>query len=110
MDKYKNESSRRIDELFENATTVDIVKVHQEIQKQLEEQEKENKRKELAEFKRIDQMECPVCKSNDKARHRLMNDNGIMGPGYSSHVILEFYICNTCGVHYSDLKKKNHVQ
>jgi C4-type Zn-finger protein len=60
----------------------------------------------ITEQNRIEQMECPVCKSNDKTRNNLVKDNGVFGPGCESHVVLTYYVCNDCGVHYSDLKKK----
>jgi predicted RNA-binding Zn-ribbon protein involved in translation (DUF1610 family) len=45
---------------------------------------------------------CPVCGSEDVKQNR--ENNGILGPGYSSWVVSE--ICNNCGVLLSPGRKK----
>jgi hypothetical protein len=74
-------------------------------QKEREEQERIRKQEEAAaEQARIDSLECPLCKSVEKHRHRQTGTNGILGPGRSSWTIEDYFICLGCGVHYSDLK------
>lgn len=87
-------------------TTVDWATINEELRGIDKKIAEEQRVAQIAEQQRIDQMVCPICKSNNKFRHMLTENNGIFGPGYSSHVILDFYICNDCGVHYSDLNKK----
>ena len=64
---------------------------------------KEEARKK--EEERIDKLPCPVCKSMDKAHIVKSGSNDIIGPGYRSWVIDEYYVCNECGVMFRDLVK-----
>ena len=52
-------------------------------------------------------MECPVCKSTDKGRHVEYERNGVYGPGSFSKKTNEYFVCFGCGVHYTDLNKKD---
>jgi transposase-like protein len=56
---------------------------------------------------RISNLCCPLCKSNNKHLHIDYSSNGIYGPGSSSRIINEYYICNECGILFKDLKKKD---
>jgi transposase-like protein len=87
-------------------TTVDWVKIDQHLREMDETVQKMARLAEIEEQNRIGQMQCPVCKSQKKTYNNLSNNNGVFGPGYYSHTILEFYVCDDCGVHYSDLNKK----
>lgn len=98
--------STTTEELRKQATIIDPASIYEAFRKMEEREEEERQRKERAEQNRIDRMECPVCHSNDKTRHNIVKDNGVFGPGYESHVVMTYYVCNDCGVHYSDLKKK----
>lgn len=60
--------------------------------------EEEAKKKEL---ERIARIKCPSCKSDKKERFERRENNGIIGPGYSSWVIEAYWICKKCGTHYS---------
>lgn len=71
-----------------------------------EEYIEEQRKKEDMEKNRIASIACPVCKSNLKKRFIQSESNGILGPGYHSHTINDYYICQSCGVHYSDLNGK----
>lgn len=71
---------------------------------ELDEQERKQKERKQEE-ERINNIECPICKSTDKIHHIKRNSNGIMGPGHSSWVTEEYLICKSCGVHYSDISK-----
>jgi transposase-like protein len=64
--------------------------------------EKETKQ----ERQRIEKLECPICNSKEKKYHCESKNNGIIGPGYHSTITNEYYICEKCGIHYSDLNKK----
>ena len=99
-------SGSSTENLRRQATIVDPASIYESFHKLEQEAEEDARRKERAEFDRIDRMECPVCHSNGKTRHNIVKDNGILGPGYESHVVMTYYVCNDCGVHYSDLKKK----
>jgi transposase-like protein len=92
--------------LRRQATIIDPVAIHEAFLKMQKGEEEEAAHKAMVEKNRIDQMECPVCKSNDKSKNNLIKDNGVFGPGFESHVVLTYYVCNDCGVHYSDLNKK----
>jgi hypothetical protein len=63
----------------------------------------ETKEKEEA---RIALIECPSCKSTDKEHIIESNSNGIIGPGYSSWVTNEYFVCNNCGTMFKDISKK----
>jgi len=65
--------------------------------------EKESKE----ESARIENMECPCCKSTEKERFLKSIDNGICGPGYHSRITDDYYVCQGCGIHYTDLNKKD---
>jgi len=94
------------DKLDKQTTIIEPAAIYESFRR-LEEQAKEERRhKEKVEQNRIDRMECPVCHSKDKTRLNIVKDNGILGPGFESHVVMTYYVCNDCGVHYSDLKKK----
>lgn len=69
-----------------------------------ESNELEARQKELEQEKeRINQIKCPVCKSIDKIHHIKRDSNRVYGPGYSSWITEEYFICKSCGVHYSDI-------
>jgi len=68
-----------------------------ELQKKIKEQELEQKR--------IDDIQCPVCKSTTKYHHIKSKNNGIMGQGYNSWIVEDYLICKGCGIHYSDITK-----
>ncbi len=65
---------------------------------------KQQKAKEDAEKKeaqRISKIKCPSCQSDKKDRFERREDNGIIGPGYSSWVVEAYWICTNCGTHFS---------
>ena len=70
-------------------------------QKELEEKRKE----EELEKERINKIECPLCKSTNKVHHIKRDNNGVIGPGFSTWVTDEYLICKSCGIHYSDITK-----
>ena len=63
----------------------------------------ENARKE--EEERIDKLVCPFCKSTDKEHVIKSENNGVYGPGYSSRLIDEYFVCKKCGIMYKDITK-----
>ncbi len=70
----------------------------------------EKNEKKLAEDKkneeaRINKIQCPSCKSNDKEHIVKGDNNGIFGPGYRSWIIEEYYVCQSCGTMFKDLTK-----
>ena len=64
-------------------------------------QKKAREEAEAREAKRIAGIKCPSCKSDKKERFERRENNGIIGPGYSSWVIEAYWICKKCGTHYS---------
>lgn len=59
------------------------------------------------EQERIDKIKCPSCKSTSKQHVEKRNDNGIFGPGYSSWIIDEYFVCKKCGTMFKDMEKLN---
>lgn len=47
-----------------------------------------------------DVVPCPCCKSLDTKLVEKHENNGIIGPGYSSWVIDQYYSCKNCGVRF----------
>lgn len=80
------------------------------IEKMIDDEKKEadklKKDKEL-EIDRFKKLMCPACKSTDKKNNIISTNNGVFGPGYSVNILADFYICKSCGVHYSDISKIN---
>ena len=74
--------------------------------RQLQEEGERNRKieEQRLEKERIDNIQCPLCKSTDKIHHIKRESNGIYGPGHSSWITENYLICKDCGVHYNDLK------
>ena len=85
---------------------IDMSKVYADQKKREEEDYKRYKEEIEAENKRIDKIRCPFCGAKEKEHYVNTGTNGVIGPGRSSWLIEEYYICKGCGVHYSDLNKK----
>jgi len=64
------------------------------------------KDEEKEEQERIDKLKCPSCKSTDKEHIIKSNSNGIIGPGYHSWLIDEYFVCNNCGIMFKDISKR----
>jgi protein-arginine kinase activator protein McsA len=60
-----------------------------------------------AEEDRIKKIKCPSCKSTSKDHIVKRDDNGIFGPGYSSWIIDEYFVCKKCGTMFKDMEKYN---
>jgi len=67
----------------------------------LAEKTKVREEAEAKEAARIAKIKCPSCKSDKKERYEKREDNGIIGPGYSSWIVEAYWICKKCGTHYS---------
>lgn len=65
---------------------------------------KYNKEK-AKEEKRIKNLPCPCCKSINKQHILKHKSNGVMGAGYHAYVTDDYWVCEGCGVHYSDINK-----
>ena len=48
-------------------------------------------------------MKCPLCKSENIKNKKKKDNNRVCGPGYSSWIIDEYYVCKDCG------KKKKKI-
>jgi len=68
-----------------------------------EKEAKETARK--VEQERIEKIKCPSCKSTLKKHIVKRGDNRIIGPGYSSWIIDEYFVCKECGTMYKDINK-----
>lgn len=103
MAKKKND----IEGLLENAKKIDWEKINKERAEQYKKDLEKYHEDVKQECDRVEAMECPCCKSTAKHRHHRTENNGIIGPGYHSRTIDDYYICQSCGVHYTDLNKAN---
>ena len=68
---------------------------------------KEKARKK--EEERIEKLCCPLCGSTKKLHIVKSGSNDIIGPGYRSWIVDEYYVCEKCGIMFRDittLKKK----
>jgi len=61
------------------------------------------------EASRIAKIKCPSCKSTSKEHVQKRDDNGIIGPGYSSWLIDEYFVCNKCGTMFKDMEKRKNL-
>ena len=100
------ERINRTEEIMKNAVPVDMEALYKRAHELKEKQEQKEAEERRLEKIRIDNMTCPLCKSNSKAHHVVSNSNGIMGPGHYSSPVMDYYVCKDCGIHYSDLNKK----
>lgn len=48
---------------------------------------------------------CPACSSDDTYLYEKRENNGIIGPGFSSWVIESYWICDDCGIHFTPKTK-----
>jgi len=93
-----------IEELLKRGKPVDLDPDWYEKHLKAEREAKEKARKEKED--RIKKIKCPSCKSTSKEHIEKRDDNGIIGPGYSSWIIDEYYVCKKCGTMFKDLNKK----
>lgn len=89
-----------------NWTPIDMNKYYEEQHKEYLEDVLRYEKEIIQEKQRIEKLECPACKSKEKKHHCEGNSNGVYGPGHYSTITNEYYICEKCGIHYSDLNKK----
>lgn len=101
MKKFENSFKH----LLKDAKPIDWSKVEKEREERRKEAEKKRQIAAQIEYERFNAIQCPVCKSTDKANVKKTDSNGIIGPGYSSWVTEEYIVCNNCGVMYKDLRK-----
>jgi len=100
------ERINRTEEIMKNGIPIDMEAHYKRIHEREKQQEQEAAEARRLEKIRIDNMKCPLCKSQEKEHHVVSSSNGIMGPGYHSSPIMDYYVCKDCGIHYSDLNKK----
>ena len=74
-------------------------------QKHLEEKRKAEDEARKKEENRIKKIKCPSCKSTSKDHIQKRESNGIIGPGYSSWIVDEYFVCKKCGTMFKDLEK-----
>ncbi len=103
MSKNKDKS---IDDALKGVDFDSLGKITDEIDDNCKKEIKAYEKALKEERIRIENMECPVCSSKEKGYFIQSENNGICGPGYHSYVTQEYYICKRCGVHYSDINKK----
>ena len=88
-----------------NWTPIDMRSVYIDMEESRKREEEQKRIERENEEIRINNIQCPLCKSTDKHHYIKRDSNGVMGPGFSSWITEEYLICKGCGVHYSDLKK-----
>lgn len=103
--EMEKKQSKRVKIKRTEGTPIDMSHWYENQRKREEAENKKRAEEKLAEETRINQIECPVCKSTGKIHYVKRNSNGIMGPGHSSWVTEEYLICKSCGIHYSDVSK-----
>lgn len=102
--KVKKED--KLSELKYSGLPVDLDKIIKEDRKKYRQDLKKYEEDVQDEEKRIETMKCPVCQSVEKEHIMKHKNNGIIGPGYRSYVTSDYYLCKGCGVHYSDINRK----
>ena len=55
--------------------------------------------------KECETIECPVCKSWTTKHVEKRESNDILGPGFASWVVDEYWYCKNCGVMFKNVKK-----
>ena len=93
-----------IEDILKKGVSVDLGHDWYEKHLKAEREAKEKVRKE--EEDRIKKIKCPSCKSTSKEHIEKRENNGIIGPGYSSWIIDEYFVCKECGTMFKDLNKK----
>ena len=88
-----------------NWTPIDMRSVYKSMEESRKRDEERKRIERENEENRINNIQCPLCKSTDKIKHFKRESNGIMGPGFESRITDEYLICKSCGVHYSDINK-----
>lgn len=53
---------------------------------------------------------CPCCKGTDIHLSQQSENNGIIGPGSSSWVVSENFVCNECGVLFVETTKMKEIK
>lgn len=89
---------------------IDWAKKHEENQKNYDQAVLNYNKAVEEEKERFKKLKCPVCKSESKKEVCHSESNGVIGPGYHSHVIFEYLICEDCGVMYKDLNKPAKIK
>jgi len=71
----------------------------------LKDRQEAYRKKQKEEALRLEKLSCPVCKQTEKEHKIRAESNGIMGPGHFSRVVEDYWICKSCGVHFTDINK-----
>jgi len=98
-----------LNEILKDAKPIDMSEYHRRREEERKADEERYRRELKEEEERVKKMTCPLCKSTEKERNVSSISNGVMGPGYHSRKIADHYVCMNCGVHYSDLNRKEIV-
>lgn len=108
MKKRSTLANDAIDRLIKNGKMsyahFDFTGAYEESQRRNAEALKEQER---IEKERIDAIPCPSCGSTNKKHVVKRDSNGICGPGYSSWITDEYFVCKECGTRFEDLTKIN---
>lgn len=101
------EESNSIEKILKNLkeNPIDWKEVNERIKRNEEETKKRIEEVRRLEEERFNNVKCPVCKSTNKEQVIKSKGNGIIGPGYHSHVTEEYLVCKECGVMFKDLNK-----
>lgn len=75
-------------------------------ERQIEAEERAKEQARKKEHERIGKIKCPSCQSTMKEHITKSDSNGIIGPGYRSWIIDEYYVCKECGTMFKDINKK----
>lgn len=58
-----------------------------------------------ATLKKLKGKICPCCKGEDIRLDQTRESNGVLGPGHSSWVVAEHFVCNDCGIMFKSSNK-----
>lgn len=104
IDKFDGRRSMTALKYLWDAETISIPQVQAEMSTRRQEEEAAEKlKKKTLLIKNI--KPCPACESEDTYLYERRENNGVMGPGYSSWVIESYWACDDCGIHFTPKEK-----
>jgi transposase-like protein len=101
----KLKGSEIFEKISKKGNPIDFDKIYREIEAERKRDAKIAEEKAKKEKERLSNIKCPLCKSKNKNHVVKSENNGVMGPGYSSWETENYYVCLDCGIMYKDLEK-----
>lgn len=105
LDKFDGKRSMTALKYLWDAETISVSQVQSDFSERIREEEAVEKlKKKTLLIKNI--KPCPACESEDTYLHEKRENNGILGPGYSTWVVESYWVCDDCGIHFTPKKTK----